>query len=87
MSWVLQTIDESEAAARFVPTRYDQGRKFRSQHAFEGRKTTVAAPSRRRCLQFLAALYIHMLTLGMLVLFSRNTFSAAIRTVLLPLIG
>lgn len=87
MSWLLQTIDEPEAAARFVPTRYERGRKLRPQYACEGRKTAVAAPSRRRSLQLLGALYIHMLTLGIFVLFSRNIFSAAVRTVLLPLIG
>ena len=44
------------------------------------------APSTRRSLQFLAALYIHVLMLGILVVFSRNMFSTAIRTVLLALV-
>jgi cytoskeletal protein RodZ len=54
-----------------------------SQGSFEKKKV---APSKRRFLQFLAALYIHTLMLGILVVFSRNLFSTAIRTVLLALL-
>jgi hypothetical protein len=36
--------------------------------------------------QFLVALYIHALALVILVLSSRNVFSTAIRTTLLPLL-
>jgi hypothetical protein len=44
------------------------------------------APSTRCCIQPLLALYIHVLVLLILVIFSRNVFSTAIRTVLLPLL-
>jgi hypothetical protein len=54
-----------------------------SQGFFEKKKV---APSKRRSLQFLAALYIHTLMLGILVVFSRNLFSTAIRAVLLALL-
>jgi hypothetical protein len=59
--------------------------KLRSQYTRENRKTALAAPSTRRSVQFFAALYIHTLMLMILVVFSRNMFSTAIRTVLLPL--
>jgi hypothetical protein len=54
-----------------------------SQRSFKKRKV---APSTRRSPQFLAALYIHTLMLVILVVFSRNMFSTAIRTVLLALL-
>lgn len=49
-------------------------------------RVRCAAPSTRRCYQFFGALYIHAMVLAMLAVFSRNAFSAAIRTVVLPLI-
>jgi hypothetical protein len=45
-----------------------------------------AAPSTRRSVQFLVAAYIHALMLVILVIFSRNVFSTAIRTALSPLL-
>jgi len=48
--------------------------------------TSCAAPSTRRSVQFLAALYIHALALVILVVFSRNLFSTTIRTMLLALV-
>jgi hypothetical protein len=54
-----------------------------SHGSFEKKKVE---PSTRRFLQFLAALYIHTLMVGILVVFSRNLFSTAIRTVLLALL-
>jgi hypothetical protein len=57
--------------------------KLRSQCSCEEKNT---APSTRHSAQFLAILYIHTLMLVTLVVFSRNVFSTAIRTVLIPLI-
>lgn len=48
-------------------------------------KIGLAAPSTRRSAQFLAALYIHTLMLVILLVFSRNLFSTAIRSALLGL--
>jgi len=45
-----------------------------------------AAQSTRRSGRFLAALYTHALMVVILVIFSRNVFSTAIRTMLLPLL-
>jgi hypothetical protein len=50
------------------------------------KRVSSATPSERRSVQFLAALYIHALALVILVVFSRNVFSTAIRTTLLPLL-
>jgi len=57
-----------------------------SEHISKTKPTSCAAPSTRRSVQFLAALYIHALTLVILVVFSRNVFSTAIRTTFLPLL-
>jgi|SRR5215469_3194748 len=55
---------------------------LRSRWACKTKKTAFAAPSTRRSVQFLAALYIHTLILVILAVFSRNTFSRTIRTML-----
>jgi hypothetical protein len=55
----------------------------RSYSAYEA---CCAAPSTRRSVRFLAALYTHALMVVILLIFSRNMFSTAIRTVLLPLL-
>ena len=57
-----------------------------SEHISKTKRTSCAAPSTRRSVQFLAALYIHALALVILVVFSRNVFSTAIRTTFLPLL-
>jgi hypothetical protein len=49
-------------------------------------KTSFAAPSTRRSVQFLAALYIQTFAFVILVVFSRNVVSTMIRTMLLPLL-
>lgn len=58
---------------------------LRFQCASEKKKIASSAPSTRRSVQCLAALYIHRLMLVILVVFSRNTFSTAIRSALLAL--
>jgi hypothetical protein len=57
-----------------------------SEHIPKTKRTSCAAPSTRRSVQFLMALYIHALALVILVVFSRNVFSTAIRAMLLPLL-
>jgi hypothetical protein len=57
-----------------------------SEHISKTKRISWAAPSSRRSVQFLAALYIHGLVLAILMVFSRNVFSTAIRTTLLPLL-
>jgi hypothetical protein len=57
-----------------------------SEHICKAKRSSCAPPSTRRSVQFLAALYIHALALVTLVVFSRNVFSTAIRTTLLPLL-
>jgi len=57
-----------------------------SKHVSEMTRISCAAPSTRRSVQFLAQLYIHALALVILVVFSRNVFSTAIRTTLLALL-
>ena len=57
-----------------------------SEHFSKTKRTSYAAPSTRRSVHFLAALYIHALALVILLVFSRNVFSTAIRTTLLPLL-
>jgi hypothetical protein len=52
----------------------------------ETKEVTAAAQSTRRSVQILATLYIHTLALLILVVFSRNVFSATIRSILLPLL-
>ena len=49
-------------------------------------KAVLAAVRTRRVVQFLVAMYIHVLMVLILAIFSRNTFSVAIRNVFLPLI-
>jgi hypothetical protein len=50
------------------------------------KRISCASPSRRGSVQFLAVLYIHALALVILVVFSRNVLSTAIRTALSPLL-
>jgi len=57
-----------------------------SEHISKTKRTSCAAPSTGRSVQFLAALYIHALALVILVVFSRNVFSTTIRTMLLALL-
>ena len=57
-----------------------------SEHTPNRKRISFAAPSTRRSVQFLAALYIHALAFVILVIFSRNVFSTAIRTMLLSLL-
>ena len=38
MSWLLRTIDEPEAAGRFIQSRYERGRKSRRQKPFDNVK-------------------------------------------------
>jgi hypothetical protein len=57
-----------------------------TEHISKTKRISSAAPSTRPSVQFLAALYIHALVLAILVVFSRNVFSRAIRTVILPLL-
>jgi hypothetical protein len=56
------------------------------EHISRTKRISCAPPSTRRSVQFLVALYIHALALAILVVFSRNMFSTAIRTVLLALL-
>jgi hypothetical protein len=56
------------------------------QYISKTKRISCAGPSTRRSVQFLAALYIHALALVILVVFSRNAFSTAIRSTLLPLL-
>jgi hypothetical protein len=53
---------------------------------YEASNDCCAAPSTRRSVRFLVALYTHALKVVILVIFSRNVFSTAIRTTLLPLL-
>jgi hypothetical protein len=57
-----------------------------SQHTCETKEIISAAQSTRRSVQILATVYIHTLALLILVVFSRNVFSATVRSVLLPLL-
>ena len=57
-----------------------------SEHISKTKRVSCVAPSTRRSVQFLVTLYIHALALAILVVFSRNVFSTAIRTALLPLL-
>jgi hypothetical protein len=57
-----------------------------SEHISKAKRSSCAPPSTRRSVQFLVALYIHALALVILVVSSRNVFSTAIRTTLLPLL-
>ena len=57
-----------------------------SEYISKTKRPSCAAPSTRRSVQFLAAFYIHELALVILVVFSRNVFSTAIRTTLLALL-
>jgi hypothetical protein len=57
-----------------------------SEHISKTKRISCAPPSTRRSVQFLVALYIHALALVILVVFSRNVFSATIRTTLLALL-
>jgi hypothetical protein len=57
-----------------------------SEHISKTKKTSCAAPSTRGPVQFLAAFYMHALVLVILLVFSRNVFSTAIRATLLPLL-
>ena len=52
-----------------------------SEHISKTKRISCAPPSTRRSVQFLAQLYIHLLGLVILVVFSRNVFSTAVRTV------
>jgi hypothetical protein len=52
-----------------------------SEHISKTKRISSVAPSTRRSVQVLAALYIHALALVILVVFSRNVFSTTIRTV------
>lgn len=58
---------------------------LRFQSGSEKKKIASSAPSTRRFVQFLAALYIRTLVLVILLIFSRNMFSTAIRSGLLAL--
>ena len=57
-----------------------------SEHISKTKRISCAPASTRRSVQFLAALYVHALVLVILVVFSRNVLSTAIRTTLLPLL-
>lgn len=57
------------------------------QSASEMKTIPSPAPSTQRSVQFLAVLYIHTLILVIVVVFSRNMFSTAIRSALLALFG
>jgi hypothetical protein len=59
---------------------------MRTEYIFKTNEASCAAPSTRRSVQSLVALYIPALMLVILVIFSRNVFSTAIRNVLLPLL-
>ena len=55
--------------------------------SYEASEACCAAPSTRRSVRFLVALYTHAWMVVILVIFSRNVFSTVIRTTLLPLLG
>jgi hypothetical protein len=57
-----------------------------SEYTSRTKIISCGAPSTRRSVQFLVAMYIHVLMLVILVIFSRNVFSTAIRTALSPLL-
>jgi hypothetical protein len=57
-----------------------------SEHISKTNRTSCAARSTRRSVHFLAVLYIHAFAFVILVVYSRNVFSTAIRTTLLPLL-
>ena len=57
-----------------------------TEYIFKTNKGSGTAPSRRRLVQFLAALYIHAFMLVILMISSRSVFSTAIRNVLLALL-
>jgi hypothetical protein len=57
-----------------------------SEYISKTKRTSCAAPSTRRSVQFLAALYIRGLMLVIPIVFSPNVFSTAIRTTLLLLL-
>jgi len=57
-----------------------------SEYTARTKITSCDAPSTRRPVQFLVAVYIHALMLVILVIFSRNVFSTAIRTALSSLL-
>jgi hypothetical protein len=57
-----------------------------SEYPSRAKTIFCAAPSTRRSVQLLVAAYIHALMLVILVIFSRNVFSTAIRTALSPLL-
>jgi hypothetical protein len=57
-----------------------------SQHTCKTKRIISAALLTRRSVQMLATLCLHTLALVILVVFSRNVFSATIRSVLLPLL-
>jgi len=50
-------------------------------------KASWTAPPTRRSARFLVALYAYALMVVILVIFSRNVFSRAIRHMLLPLLS
>jgi hypothetical protein len=56
------------------------------EHIFKTKSTSCTPPSTRRSVHFLAQLYIHALALAILVVFSRNVFSTAIRAMSLSLL-
>jgi hypothetical protein len=56
------------------------------EYVSEKKRGSCAAPSTRRSVQFLTALYIHALALVILVVFSRNVLSTTIRTTLLAVL-
>jgi hypothetical protein len=53
---------------------------------YEASEACCGASSTRRSVRFLVALYTHALMVVILMIFSRNVFSTAIRTTLLPLL-
>lgn len=59
---------------------------LRCQCSFITKNAASSAPSTRRSVQFVAALYIHMMWLAIRMVFSRNQFSSTIRSTLLPLL-
>jgi len=54
--------------------------------SYEASEACCAVRSTRRSVRLLVALYTHALLIVILMIFSRNVFSAAIRTTLLPLL-
>jgi hypothetical protein len=55
---------------------------FGSSSARKRKSAACSVRSTRRAVQFLAAMYIHVLMLLILAIFSRNMFSAAIPSIL-----